>query len=198
MEAESVRRELEKQQWMNEMRMHLVNEHAENKTPFMNQHEEVVLNKQVVDLVAFASDYCKQYKSPVPKTPVKVNFLSSIKELKVSFDPEKIAEIFDITFKNAAIFAPNDCVISLGVALTQGDKAQIQIADNGIGIKDEFKEHAFDPIVNGEGANLDKVKAIVDAHEGEVHIEDNPGGGTIIVITIPAYEVIEEAEIIED
>ena len=198
MEAESVRRELEKQQWMNEMRMHLVNEHAENRTPFMNQHEEVVLNKQVIDLVAFASDYCKQYKSPVPKTPVKVNFLSSVKELKVSFDPEKIAEIFDITFKNAAIFAPNNCIVSLGVALTQGDKAQIQIADNGIGIKDEFKEHAFDPIVNGEGANLDRVKAIVDAHEGEVHIEDNPGGGTIIVITIPAYEVIEEAEIIED
>ena len=118
--------------------------------------------------------------------------------MEVDFDQEKIAEIFQITFRNAAIFSPNDCTISVGVARTRDNKAQIQIADNGIGIRDEFKEHAFDPIVNGDGSDLDKVKAIVDAHEGEVHIEDNPGGGTIIVVTLPAGDVIEEAEIMDD
>ncbi|MBQ7419615.1 MAG: hypothetical protein IJV17_02615 [Prevotella sp.] len=198
MKAENVRRELEKQQWMNEMRMQLVNEHVQDKTPYTPQEEEVTIHKRTIDLVAFTRQYCKEYETPVEDTNVKVNFLSSVPELDVDFDSEQMEEIFNITFRNAAIFTPNDCRISVGVARTQDGKAQIQIADNGIGIKDEFKEHAFDPIVNGDGSNLHKVKAIVDAHEGEVHIEDNPGGGTIIVVTLPLGEVIEEAEIIEE
>jgi signal transduction histidine kinase len=72
------------------------------------------------------------------------------------------------------------------------------VADNGIGIHDEYKVHAFDPIVNGEGARLDKVKAIIDAHHGDIRIEDNPGGGTIFIITLPANEVVEEAVIMDD
>jgi signal transduction histidine kinase len=87
----------------------------------------------------------------------------------------------------------------VGLARTKDDKAQIQVADNGIGIKDEYKEHAFDPIVNGEGVGLDRVKEIIEAHGGTIHLEDNPGGGAIFVITLPmAIEEIEEAEIIED
>jgi signal transduction histidine kinase len=78
--------------------------------------------------------------------------------------------------------------------------AQIQVADNGIGIKDEYKEHAFDPMVNGEGIGLDRVKSIVDAHKGTIRIEDNPGGGTIFFITLPAQPEIEvvEAEVVND
>ena len=198
MEAESVRRELEKKQWMNEMRMQLINEHASERSSFLPKEEdELELHKQTDDIIAFTQDYCKNYQPTTDNKNVKVNFLSSVKGLEVDFDHERLVEIFDITFRNAAIFAPNDCIISVGIAHTQDNMAQIQIADNGIGIKDEFKEHAFDPIVNGDGSDLHKVKAIVDAHHGEVHIEDNPGGGTIIVVSIPAGELIEEAEIIE-
>ena len=96
--------------------------------------------------------------------------------------------MFEILFQNAATFAPENCQISVGVARTQNNEAQIQVADNGIGIHDQYKAHAFDPIVNGEGANLDKVKAVIDAHHGDIRIEDNPGGGTIFVITLPADE----------
>ncbi len=197
MEAETIRRELEKKQWMNEMRMQLINEHADGKSSFVSETEKQVIHKQMDDIIEFTRDYCKNYEPPVENKNVKVNFLSSVQGLNVDFDHEKLAEIYRITFRNAAIFAPNDCQISVGIARTQDNMAQIQIADNGIGIKDEFKEHAFDPIVNGDGSDLDKVKAIVDAHHGEVCIKDNPGGGTIIVVSLPAKEVIEEAEIIE-
>ncbi len=198
MKAETVRRELEKKQWMNEMRMQLMKEHAEESAPIIQEQEQVTIHKQQTDIVAFTRNYCKEYETPVPDADVKVTFLSSVKELEMEFDREQLAEIYDITFRNAAIFAPNDCHISVGVALTQDHQAQIQIADNGIGIKDEFKEHAFDPIVNEDGSNLHRVKAIVDAHEGEVHIEDNPGGGTIIVVTLPVGEIIEEAELMDE
>ena len=76
--------------------------------------------------------------------------------------------------------------------------AQIQVADNGIGIKDEYKEHAFDPMVNDGGIGLDRVKAIVEAHGGTISLADNPGGGTIFYITLPAQPEVEEAVIMDD
>ena len=128
-----------------------------------------------------------------------MNFLSSVDQLNVNLDEERLKEVFDTLWRNAAMFTPGDLIISVGVARTQDDKAQIQVADNGIGIKDEYKEHAFDPIVNGEGVGLDRVKDIIEAHGGTITVEDNPGGGAIFVITLPmAIEEIEEAEIIED
>jgi signal transduction histidine kinase len=55
-------------------------------------------------------------------------------------------------------------------------------------------------MVNGEGIGLDRVKSIVDAHKGTIRIEDNPGGGTIFFITLPAQPEIEvvEAEVVND
>jgi signal transduction histidine kinase len=103
-----------------------------------------------------------------------------------------------ILFNNSVLFAHSDCFISVGVARLQDGHVQIQVADNGIGIKDEFKEHAFDPMVNDEGIRLDRVKAIIEAHEGTIAIQDNPGGGTIFVITLPPAEEIEEAVLLDD
>jgi signal transduction histidine kinase len=137
--------------------------------------------------------------SPFPEKKTKVNFLSSVDQLNVNFDEDRMKEVFETLWRNAAMFTPDDLVISVGVARTQDDKAQIQVADNGIGIQDEYKEHAFDPIVNGEGVGLDRVKDIIVAHGGTITVKDNPGGGAIFVITLPMdIEVIEEAEIIED
>ena len=55
-------------------------------------------------------------------------------------------------------------------------------------------------MVNGEGIGLDHVKDIIDAHGGTIRIEDNPGGGTIFFINLPAQPEIEvvEAEVVED
>ena len=198
MKVETTRRELEKQQWMNEMRMQLVNEHGGNKEQYTIQHEDVPVNLQPSDLVTFVREYCENYESPVTDKRVKVSFLSPLQELDADFDAQQLSHVFDILFRNAATFSPEDCQISVGVARTQNNKAQIQVADNGIGIHDEYKVHAFDPIVNGEGARLDKVKAIIDAHHGDIRIEDNPGGGTIFIITLPANEVVEEAVIMDD
>jgi signal transduction histidine kinase len=51
-----------------------------------------------------------------------------------------------------------------------------------------------------EGIGLDRVHDIVTAHGGDIRIEDNPGGGTIFVITLPLEpeEVIEDAVMMED
>ena len=200
MEVESVRRELEKQQWMNEMRMKLSMEHAGADGVSVAEREVVQLHKSTEDLVHFTRSWCEHYKSPDPNKKVKVDFLSPVGELIADFDEARLDEVFEVLFRNAIKFTPYAPVISVGVTRTRDDMAQIQVADNGIGIKDEYKEHAFDPMVNAEGIGLDRVKDIVDAHGGTIRLGDNPGGGTIFFIELPAHTeiVVEEAVMMDD
>jgi ligand-binding sensor domain-containing protein len=200
MKVEIMRRELEQQQWMNEMRMKMATEQANKQRSDGTAKDTVKLNLTTEDLVVFIRAICEHYESPIPDKKVKVSFLSAVDQLTADFDEAKLKEILEILFRNSINFTPYDPLISVGVARIQNDMAQIQVADNGIGIKDEYKEHAFDPMVNGEGIGLDRVKSIVDAHKGTTRIEDNPGGGTIFFITLPAQPEIEvvEAEVVND
>ena len=200
MKVEMMRRELEQQQWMNEMRMKMATEQANKQRSDGTAKDTVKLNLTTEDLVVFIRAICEHYESPIPDKKVKVSFLSAVDQLTADFDEAKLKEILEILFRNSINFTPYDPLISVGVARIQNDMAQIQVADNGIGIKDEYKEHAFDSMVNGEGIGLDRVKSIVDAHKGTIRIEDNPGGGTIFFITLPAQPEIEvvEAEVVND
>ena len=198
MDVETMRRELEKQQWMNEMRLKFAMGNDGNAQSQLNEQESVKLTLRTEDLIVFTRYICEQYESPVPEKKVKVSFLSSVNQLIADFDEAKLKEVFEILFRNSINFTPYAPMISVGVARLDNGMAQVQVADNGIGIKDEYKEHAFDPMVNSEGIGLDRVKAIVDAHGGTIRIEDNPGGGTIFFITLPAQPEIEEAVIMED
>jgi ligand-binding sensor domain-containing protein len=198
MKVETMRRELEQQQWMNEMRMKIATEQVNKQRSEGTKQETVKLNLTTEDLVVFIRAICEHYESPIPDKKVKVSFLSAVDQLTADFDEAKLKEILEILFRNSINFTPYDPLISVGVARIQNDMAQIQVADNGIGIKDEYKEHAFDPMVNGEGIGLDRVKAIVVAHGGTISLADNPGGGTIFYITLPAQPEVEEAVIMDD
>ena len=97
----------------------------------------------------------------------------------------------NILFNNSVRFSPGDCQIFVNVGRGEGDLASIQVADNSIGIKDEFKATAFEPMVGSEGIGLDIVKNIVVAHGGSIRLEDNPGGGTIFFISLPVHPEVE-------
>ncbi len=197
-QVETAARDLEQQQWMNDMRMKMASQKEDQTAE--PEREDITLNPAAGDLVFFIRHLCENYKSPDPVKKVKISFLSAVDELTADFDEAKLTEVFEILFRNSVKFTAHPPVaISVGIARAGNDKAEIQVADNGIGIKDEYKATAFDPIVNDGGIGLDTVKDIVVAHGGSIRLEDNPGGGTIFFITLPVQSEIEvvEAEVIE-
>jgi signal transduction histidine kinase len=76
---------------------------------------------------------------------------------------------------------------------TQGNQAQIEIADSGPGIAMEDLPRIFDRYysasrkhqANGTGLGLYIGKGIVDAHGGHIRCASEPGVGTTFNVSLP-------------
>jgi signal transduction histidine kinase len=126
-----------------------------------------------------------------------LSIVAAVDQLEVLFDAEALKQALYILFTNSVKFAPSESRISVGIARMANGDAQLQIADNGIGVPEQVRETMFEPMMESEGIGLDKVKAVIDAHHGTIRMEDNPGGGSIFFITLPVGDIVEEAEVIE-
>jgi signal transduction histidine kinase len=152
------------------------------------------------DIVALLKDVCDNYK-PLEAKKLKLSFNSSFDSIMMAFDQSQMREALEILLANSVKFGPSTCKVQLTVLKPSGERVVLLLADNGIGIPDEYKEHVFDPFLGDEEENLrlDVVKQIVDAHHGTIKAEDNPGGGTVFTISLPVEDPdIEEAVVIED
>jgi PAS domain S-box-containing protein len=74
----------------------------------------------------------------------------------------------------------------------RGDEVVAEIADSGIGMSREVREHMFEPffttrdIGEGSGLGLAVTHAIVTAMAGRIDVDSAPGAGTRIRIVLPA------------
>ena len=70
-----------------------------------------------------------------------------------------------------------------------GEMVEIRVADTGPGLPEAVRSHLFEPFVTtkkeGMGVGLSVCRAIVEAHGGELHGDDAPGGGTVFRFTVP-------------
>jgi signal transduction histidine kinase len=72
-----------------------------------------------------------------------------------------------------------------------GNKIQILVADNGMGIPGPIKDKIFQPFFTtkptgqGTGLGLSLSYDIVKAHGGELTVETKEGEGAVFVITLP-------------
>ncbi len=68
----------------------------------------------------------------------------------------------------------------------------ITVADSGVGIKEETKEHVFEPFVtdkhDGTGLGLAITKRVVLDHEGQIHFDSQEGEGTTFHVWLPLFD----------
>jgi two-component system sensor histidine kinase KdpD len=108
---------------------------------------------------------------------------------EVPMDLGQIDQALTNVLENAARFTPPGRRITVGAAHWRGG-VQVRIADRGPGIPREERERVFEPFVRGDGSSgtglgLAIARAIVEAHGGTMHVADEPGGGTAVVIELP-------------
>jgi two-component system, OmpR family, sensor histidine kinase QseC len=88
---------------------------------------------------------------------------------------------------NAIRYSPQGSAIAFTVKLHE-HKVQLQILDQGIGIKKEEREQVFERFyrgdnqhIQGSGLGLGIVKQILDMHHAHISLHDNPNGQGLLI-----------------
>ncbi len=104
---------------------------------------------------------------------------------------------------NAIKFSDSGSEVLIG-SKREGDKVLFRITDYGVGISEEDKEKLFKPFSQidssmgrkrgGSGLGLAIAKGIIQAHNGDIRVESEPGKGSTFYFTIPLKQKIREEE----
>jgi two-component system sensor histidine kinase AtoS len=109
----------------------------------------------------------------------------------VSADPMQLHQVFMNLMLNAADAMPNGGTLSLETEHERSSNmVKITIADTGTGVDAAVLDSIFQPFfttkAKGTGLGLAITKRLVEEHEGSISIKNNPVGGAIFTISLPA------------
>jgi PAS domain S-box-containing protein len=109
-------------------------------------------------------------------------------------DPRRTVQVLVNLLSNASKYGPTEETITIRVRV-KDQLVRVEVADRGTGIPPQHRENLFRRFVYpdshtgsamvGAGLGLSVVKAIIEAHDGGVGVDDRPGGGAIFWFTLP-------------
>jgi two-component system phosphate regulon sensor histidine kinase PhoR len=109
-------------------------------------------------------------------------------------DEDKCDQILTNLINNAIKYSPNGGQITVSAHL-KGDDVLLAISDQGMGMPKEHLPKIFDRFhrvdnrdtrkVGGTGIGLYLVKHLVEAHEGQIHVESEVGKGSSFIFNLP-------------
>jgi signal transduction histidine kinase len=112
---------------------------------------------------------------------------------RLAADADQMYVVFSNVLSNALKFARPDQPPQVRVGAARvGDRWQVTVTDNGIGVPSERREAMFalfaraDKRVEGAGIGLAAAKRVVEAHGGRIGMDGASGGGTTIWFELPA------------
>jgi signal transduction histidine kinase len=119
----------------------------------------------------------------------------------VLFDPGALEQVLLNLVVNAREAMPEGGTLRIGVTVV-GRQLEMAVADDGEGMSDDVREHAFDPFFTtrgagiGTGLGLSSVFGLVTGAGGTVHIDSAPGVGTTVTVSLPLVEPQESVAVI--
>jgi len=147
----------------------------------------VRLNRVVADCVRAAQVLATQ-------KGLRFNVSSSLPEVELNGDDEMFKRMLLNLLDNAVKYTPAGGEINVTLA-SQDGTALIIVSDTGIGIPAADQPHIFDRFyrvdkarsraLGGAGLGLSIARWIVEAHEGRLSVESEPGHGSTFTVELP-------------
>nr|WP_299383165.1 HAMP domain-containing sensor histidine kinase [Allomuricauda sp.] len=119
-----------------------------------------------------------------------IHFISDEDEIIAKWDRTQLIRVVTNLVKNAIQAVPDvDSPRILVSVASEGQEVKISVADNGIGISDDFKDKVFEPKfttkTSGMGLGLGMVKNIVENYRGTIDFTSQKGKGTVFTVKFP-------------
>ncbi len=129
--------------------------------------------------------------------------LSEIRNIQMLSHAESLRTMISNLIKNAIMYTDAGGKVAISLKMS-GGQIQIAVTDTGIGIPDDCLRQIFGRFYRvdksrsrgatgggGSGLGLAIVKAIVEAHQGNISVESTVGVGTKFVVNLPAMEPVQ-------
>lgn len=115
-------------------------------------------------------------------------------------DKEAMTKVISNLLTNANKYSKDEVRLACQVE-PDGEHFRIEVADNGVGIREEDRERIFEPFFQaqddkpGTGIGLSIVKNIIDRHHGHIFVNSEIGRGSVFTAILPvSQENIEESK----
>lgn len=144
-----------------------------------------------VDFTVLARDAVQDARAMAPGRPIH---LRAGEEAVVWGDPDQLRQILANLLRNALVHTPAHSPVEVSVGQDEAS-VTIDVRDHGPGLPDESQGRLFERFWRSEGGRergragaglgLAIVSGIVDAHHGQVHAANAPGGGALFSVRLP-------------
>jgi signal transduction histidine kinase len=155
---------------------------------------EIILRKENTDLSSLINQTIFLNKSIADSKSISIHCKLPESSILISIDPEKIRQVLANFITNAIKYSPPGSEIEV-TAARQPCKIKVVVKDFGPGVMDEEIELLFRPFKKtsnqgtaGEkstGLGLFICKRIVEAHQGTIGVETQPGAGSAFFFILP-------------
>jgi signal transduction histidine kinase len=147
---------------------------------------------QIVDLNKIGEEVASDLEIRIQETGGRVD-LENLP--KIEADPMQMRQLLQNLIGNALKFhlPQKPPIVKVGSRQISDDRAEIYVADNGIGFDDKNRELIFQPFkrlhgrseYEGNGIGLAICKKIAERHGGNITANSTPGEGSTFFVTIP-------------
>jgi two-component system sensor histidine kinase AdeS len=152
---------------------------------------QVRLRREPVPVLAALEEVAALAKPLFDRKEQRVR-LSCDPRVVVFADPIRLNQIVLNLLSNASKYSFEGDVVDVAVSQGRG-RVTISVVDHGPGIEPAERRRVFEPYVRGSatsgvsglGLGLSIVRALVEAHGGDVRVRETAGGGTTFVVSLP-------------
>ncbi|MEQ6390606.1 ATP-binding protein [Bacillaceae bacterium S4-13-58] len=158
------------------------------------ENPQIRLNKENTDINQLLSFVKDQFDALFYQKKVELKIRSAEQPLSFLADRDKVIQILTNIVNNALQYTPSGKSVYINVKETKEHVVFI-IEDEGYGIKEEDIPYLYERFYRGDksrdrktggvGIGLSIVKALVDAHKGEIKIDSKPNHGTTVEVKFP-------------
>ena len=143
---------------------------------------------QLNDVVQSVSRLFQAQLRPEGRAPIECKLELAEAMHPVAADPELLHRALSNLVLNAMDAMPQGGTLTLRTR-QDGDRAYIEVSDNGAGLTPEECQRLFTPYyttkAHGTGLGLAIAQSVVSDHGGRISVHSEPGHGTTFVIELP-------------
>ncbi|WP_207061018.1 XrtA/PEP-CTERM system histidine kinase PrsK [Motiliproteus sp. SC1-56] len=161
----------------------------------LKQESAVTSSREVVGADVIAREVLAQQKGHLPRVQLR----SKVKGAKLLIQREKLVSVLCHLVQNAQDATPDTGRVELEVDAAD-ESVSFKIIDSGCGMEPAFiRERLFKPFDTtkgraGMGIGVYESRQFVLENRGRIHVDSNPGQGTVFTVSLPVYQPVAHKE----